>query len=377
VSLLFERRVANLQNAETILAGVRAARISGSPGYSAQAALEVAAVTACVGLRAGAFAQLPLKAYRDVAGVPQALDPQPELLRTPSDLVVPSAWKIQMSLSRDLWGFALGRMSAFDAAMYPKRVEWVDPSIVSPLFDGRSLDWRIQGEVYDGSLFVYVPSRWVLPGTPIGMPPLAHSGLVELSKRAQEFGRDWFRNGAVPSSIIYSDKDLGDDGSDKLLARIKERWSERQPAVLGSGLKYEKVSIAANESQFLETLRQVDAQIAVSFNMPPEKIAAAISGQSVTYANREQNQEQYLVDSINPDLVVIQESLDRYSPRPQYCRFSTGAFLRSDLLTRYQSYEIGIRSQFMTPNEARRFEEWGPIDSPTPSPATPPGGGAS
>lgn len=360
MSVLFdrrERRSLSFPNAGQMLSQLRAERFDPASTYSGKAALEVAAVTACIGLRAGAFAQLPLKAYRDVNGMPQQLDPQPELLRSPSDLVVPSAWKIQMSISRDLWGFALGQVTAWDAAMYPRRTEWVDPAMVRPEFDGRSLMWRIDGQLYDSSLFVYVPSRWVLPGTPIGMAPLAHSGLVELAKRAQDFGRDWFRNGAVPSSIIYSDKELSDTQSESLLQRISERWRERKPAVLGSGLKYEKVSIPANESQFLETVRQVSADIATSFNMPPEKIGAAISGQSVTYANREQNQQQYLVDSINPDLVVIQESLDRYSPRPQYCKFSTGAFLRSDLLTRYQSYQIGISNRFLTPNEARLWEE--------------------
>lgn len=363
MSLLFspaERRAIDYTTAERIVASLRQQRLNGGD-YEAVEALEVAAVTACVGLRAGAFAQLPLKAYRDVAGRSELLSIQPELLRSPSDLVVPSVWKTQMSISRDLWGFALGRVTAWDGAMYPKRAEWMDPSTVGPVHEGSRLDWRINGEIYDGNLFVYVPSRWVLPGSPVGMPPLAHSGLVELARRAQAFGRDWFRNGTVPSAIVYSDRPLDEAAAESLLERIRQRWSNRQPAILGSGLKFEKVSVAANESQFLETIRQTYADIAISFNLPPEKIGAAVSGQSITYANREQNQQQYLVDSINPDLVVIQESLDRYSPRTQYSRFTTGAFLRSDLLTRYQSYQIGIGSRFMTPNEARALEELAPL----------------
>lgn len=337
----------------------------GVPGgrslYSASDALEVAAVTACVGLRAGAFAQVPLKGYRDVDGLPRQLDPQPELLRSPSDVVVPSVWKTQMSISRDLWGYALGRVTAWDGSFYPRRVEWLDPSITTYEVRGGMLDWRIDGQPVDGSMLVHVPSRFVLPGNPAGISPLEHSGLVELAKRAQTFGRDWFRYGAVPSAIIRSDKVMTGEEADTLLGKIMERWRNRQPAVIGSGMEYEQVSVAANESQFLETVRQVAADIAVSFNLPPEKIGAAISGQSVTYANREQNQQQYLVDSINPDLVVIQESLDKHSPRGQYARFNTGAFLRSDLITRYQSYEIGIRNRFVTPNEARALEEMEPI----------------
>jgi len=337
---------------------------AGGPSiYTSTDALRVAAVVACVGLRAGAFAQLPLKSYRDVGGLPQMLDPQPELMRTPSDVVVPSVWKTQMSISRDLWGYALGGVTAWDAALYPRRVEWIDPSCVAwKILPGGRIDWRIDGQPVDASMLVHIPSRFVLPGNPVGMSPLEHSGLVELARRAQDFGRDWFRHGAVPSAIIRSDEVMSTEQADTLLERITSRWRNRQPAIIGKGLEYEQISVAADESQFLETVRQVAADIAISFNMPPEKIGAAISGQSVTYANREQNQQQYLVDSINPDLVVIQESLDRYSARGQYVRFNTGAFLRSDLMTRYRSYAIGVQNRFMLPNEARAFEEMEPIE---------------
>lgn len=377
MSLLFTPREVRSQPTarDIVSAATRMRNGVGSTPYNVGDALRVSAVVACVGLRAGAFAQLPLKGYRDVNGIAQAIEPQPELLRSPSDVVVPSVWKTQMSISRDLWGYALGRVVAWDGAMYPRRVEWIDPSCTSWEVERGQIVWRVDGQYVDGSLMVHVPSRFVLPGCPVGMSPLERSGLVDLAKQAQEFGRDWFRFGAVPSAIIRSDEKLSTTEADTLLERIMQRWRNRQPAVIGAGMEYQQVSVKADESQFLETVRQAAADIAVSFNMPPEKVAAAISGQSVTYANREQAQQQYLTDSINPDLVVIQETLDRYSPRGQFCRFSTGAFLRSDLETRYKSYEIGIRSRFMTPNEARALEEMEPIASgdsfPTPAPAMP------
>lgn len=364
MSLLFrarERRSA--PTAQQILAAATDLRGGDDQVLSGTAdALRVSAVVACVGLRAGVFAQLPLKAYRDVDGYARALDPQPDLFRMPSDVAVPSVWKTQMSISRDLWGFALGRVTAWDAAFYPKRVEWIDPHVITYTVESQRVRWKIDNEPVDSSMLVHVPSRFVLPGNPVGMSPLEHSGLVELARRAQKFGHDWFKYGAVPSAILKSDAIMSQQDADALLDRIMDRWRRRQPAVIGSGLDYEQVSVAANESQFLETARQVTADIALSFNLPPEKVGAAVAGSSITYANREQNQQQYLVDSINPDLVVIQESLDRHSPRGQYSRFNTGAFLRSDLKTRYDAYEIGIRSGFLTPNEARSLEEMEPME---------------
>jgi HK97 family phage portal protein len=331
--------------------------------YDSIEALRISAVVACVGLRAGAFAQLPLKGYRnDANGQPQVMSLQPSLYADPSDRVTASIWRTQMSISRDLWGFALGRIIAFDAAMYPTKVDWIDPSAVKPKIENGDIVWLGKGgRVIDSADLLHVPSRWVLPGNPTGISPLAYSGLTDLARKAQDFGRDWFTNGAVPSSIVYSDAPLDSAAAEGIVETILNRWTQRRPAVLGSGLRYEKISVPANESQFLETCNKVAADIAISFNLPPSKIGAAISGQSVTYSNRDQDRQEYLVDSINPDLVVIQEALDRHTPKDQYCKFSTGAFMRSDTLTRYQAHKVGIESGFLTPNEARALEEMPPL----------------
>jgi HK97 family phage portal protein len=325
-------------------------------------------VVACVGLRAGAFAQLPIKAYTDNdSGVPMLATPQPSLLLMPSDVVVPSVWKTQMSISRDLWGFALGQITDTDGNGAPSRVEWFPPDICRSTQDraGGPLRWKVGGQDMSNVDLLHVPSRWVLPGNPQGVSPLEYSGLTDLAKRAQEFGREWFRNGAVPSSIIYSDTVLSATQGEELVEHVTSRWSRRKPAVLGQGMKYEQVSVAANESQFLETCRQAASDIAISFNLPPSKIAAAMgSSGSIEYGNRDQAQAQYLVDSINPDLIVIAESFDRVLSGV-YCKWTTAAFLQSDLKTRYESYKLAIEAGFLTVDEVRALEERAPMPTPT------------
>lgn len=336
---------------------------SSSYGYMPINGFQIAAVTACVGLRSGALAQLPLKAYADDGGRSRLLTPQPELLVNPSFTVVPSVWKTQMSISRDLWGYAVGRILAVDAAGYASKVDWLLPDVVRVRQEhvGGPLIWKINGEDVDPSLIFHIPSRWVTPGNPLGMSPLEKSGLVALAKMAQDFGRDWFLKGAVPSAILYADKELTTEQADSILDRIKARWQRRQMAVLGSGLKYESVSVAANESQFLETMKQAASDIAISFNLPPAKIAASMSSSDIKYQNLEQSTQQYLMDSINPDLVVVQESIERHQRPGEFCRWSTGAFLRSDLNVRYESYKTGLEAGFITVEEIRAWEELGPM----------------
>lgn len=335
---------------------------TGTYVYVPRDGFKIAAVVACVGLRSGAYAQLPLKGYAEAGPAGALLNPQPELMVKPSNVVVPSVWKIQMSISRDIWGYAAGKIVGIDAAGYPSKVEWLLPDVCQARqeYVGGPLIWRVNREPVDASLILHVPSRWVTPGNPLGMSPLEHSGLVNLAKQAQDFGRNWFLRGAMPSSILYSDDEITSTQADDILNRLAARWRGRGPGVLGRGLKFEKVSVAANESQFLETMRQAASDVAISFNLPPAMIAAAVQSSTIMYTNLDQNQQQYLVQSINPDLVVVEETFGWHMKPATYASFATKKFLRSDLKTRYEAYDIGIKAGFLDPEDVRAEEELPP-----------------
>ena len=333
----------------------------------------MSAVSACVELRANYISQLPFDSYREGAGGTSVkVTPQPRVIVKPSARNVPrSAWMKQAQYARMLWGNATLYIGARDGAGYPTSLDVLPPWEVA--FDRTSvlerLEVRVAGQPMPAEDVVIVPGQ-VRPGCTVGVAPLAASGLVELGRRAQDFGRDWFRNGAVPSSILYSDQAMTSDDADAMVGRILEKWRNRKPAVLGSGLRHEKVSVAANESQFIETIRQNQAEIAIVLGIAPEAIGVSVSGSSVTYANREQNAQQVMLNTVNNDILLWQEVLYDIVPRPQFVRFSTGAFLRSDLKTRYESYSLGISSGFIVPNEARAWEDLGPMEGSASDQAT-------
>lgn len=333
-------------------------------GYVSGDAFRVAAMVAALGLRSGAFAQIPLKGYTEAAdGSSVLLRPQPMLLDDPSEMVVPAIWKTQMSISRDVWGYAAGLIKGVDASGQAARVDWYLPDelTATSAYVGGPLNWKLKNTPIDASLVLHVPSRWVMPGRPLGMSPLEKSGLLDLARKAQDFGRDWFTNGAIPSAILYSDQTITATQADDLLDRLKARWRRRQPGVLGSGMKYEPISVTANESQFLDTMIKVASDIAISFNLPPSKIAASMQSSEVKYSNIEASQAHYLMDSVNPDLVVTQEVIGRHMKPGTFCRWETGAFLRSDLKTRYESYQIGLSAGFLTADEVRAKEDMPPM----------------
>lgn len=336
------------------------------PGsYRTSDALQMSAVISCIRLRANTIAQMPLTSFREGAdgtSVPAAR--QPLLIVKPSPTVSRSAWLTQMSISRDLWGYAAGLITSRTSDGFAATVEWLPPAELSttPTTYAKWPVFSFNGRKLDPRDVIVIPSTFVLPGNPLGLAPLERTGLVDLNKKARDFGADWFRNGAVPSSVISTPETLTQEQADAMADRAASKWRRRKPAVMGSGMTIEVLKMNAEESQFLETLRHVQVDICQSFGVPPEKVGIATSGSSVTYSNREQQQSQFLIDGINADLVAIQESLTEALPRPQFVRFNTAALLRSDIGSRFNAYEVGIRSGVMTPNEARRLEDWQPID---------------
>lgn len=329
--------------------------------YNVADGLKLAAVVACVNLRANLIGQLPIAAYRMSDGMPVEVSPQPQLIANPSR-VPRSFWLRQMSISRDLFGNAFGSIVSRDAMGWPTGVEWLNPADVVVDESSPIATVTYRGQPFPLTDLLVVPG-FPMPGSQFGISPLERSGLIELSHRAQEFGRDWFRNGAVPSSIIYSQNELDREQAEGIRDAVTSSWRKRRPAVLGAGLKHEAVEVKQDESQFLNTMRHVQTEICQVFGVPPEEIGVATSGQSVTYANREQRAQQILVNGINADLVLIQEVFTAQLPRPQFVRFNTGALLRSDLSTRYTSYSTAISAGFLTVDEVRELEDRPPLPS--------------
>jgi HK97 family phage portal protein len=324
----------------------------------ASRAVRLDAVFSCVRLIGTTFAQIPWDVYRD--GSKDPVRPTPTLISSPSSLVLPSAWRYQLAVSLALWGNAYGIVSGRDRLGYPAGLEWLSPERVRVQRHGGRVEYLVDGSARADVFHVQFQP---MPGEVVGMAPLEYSGLVELGREAQAFGRKWFTEGATPSAILYSEDELEPEDARRLAgAFVSAIRRRRRPAVLGAGLRYEQVSVSAGESQFLETIRENRAQIATVFGVPPEMVGASVGGGgSITYANREQRSQDLLTFCLNGYLTAAQDALTAALPRGQVARPTTAALLRSDLLTRYQAHEIGIRARILTPNEARDLEDRPPL----------------
>jgi HK97 family phage portal protein len=355
--------------AELTLAEVLHEDVSNTPagvGVTAETAPRLAAVWGCVRLLSDAVSTLPLDVYRH--GSRDPVDPPPVLVR-------PAAG---MDVGEWLWALMFEALTAPAAwcLITDRAGASLRPAQLEPLGRGRvtvtteqdggrqrtvhRLDGR---EVDPDSLwrFRLYPSA----GTPAGLDPIGYAAeTIGQALAAQRYGAAYFRDAAAPSTVLASDQ-IVTPAQAQATAAVWEHAHKgrRGTAVLGNGLKPLPLIVTPEQSQFLEAQRFSLQQTCRYFGVPPEMIGAD-SGNPKTYANLEQRNLDFLTFGVGPKLGRLETALNGLVPRGQFVKFNTGALLRTDLKSRYESYEVGIRAGFLTVNEARALEDREPLSQP-------------
>jgi HK97 family phage portal protein len=142
--------------------------------------------------------------------------------------------------------------------------------------------------------------------------------------------------------------------------RRQRHQGNRDIAVLGSGARFQAITIAPEEAQFLETTQANIRTIARYFGVQPELIGAD-SGNSLTYANVEQRALDFLTFGLRPWLVRLETAISALLSSTTTVKFNAAALVRTDLLTRYQAHESAIRAGWRLRSEVRELEDLPPI----------------
>ena len=132
------------------------------------------------------------------------------------------------------------------------------------------------------------------------------------------------------------------------------------------GLKPRPLTVPPEASMFLETQRFGLQSVARYFGVPPEMIGSD-SGNPKMYASLEMRNQDFLTFGIGPKIARLETALNGLLPRGQITKFNTGALLRTDLRSRYESYAIGLENGFLTLDEVRALEDREPVDQPAPA----------
>ena len=228
-----------------------------------------------------------------------------------------------------------------------------------------------RGEVWHARLF---PT----PGQVLGLSPIAvHALSIGMGLAAQQFGAQWFLDGAHPSSILSNPNATPEQVNQQAASVVKQRFlnavkGTREPVVLGGGWQYQAIQVAPNESQFLETQKYSAAECARIFGPGMPEMLGYESGSSMTYTNQETRSLDLLTYTLDRWLRFGERVITALLPARQYFKFEPKALLRTDTLTRFKVHEIALRNRIEVVNGVRELEDLPPVEwGSEPQQATP------
>lgn len=202
----------------------------------------------------------------------------------------------------------------------------------------------------------------------IGISPImAMQDAVGLAVATQQHGAVLFRQGAQIGGFLSHPTNLSKDAAERLRTSFGNVYggvqNSHKVAMLEEGVKFEKMQMTNEESQFLMTRQFQVLEICRMFRVPPHKV---FDLSRATFSNIEASEQSWINDGLLPVAVniehVLRAALFTTEERRWYkLEFEFDALLRGDRKSRYDAYGVGIDRGFLSQNDVRRFEGWGPV----------------
>ena len=341
---------------------------------SADSAMRLSAVYACVRVLSETFATLPFCMYRDTGkGGKTAVKDHwlyNLIAKRPNRWQNTFEWREMMQGHLALRGNAYNRIIANARGEVTELVPLHPDRITVELMDSGDFRYRFKSPAGEteiiprGSVFKIsgLSSNGILGISPIEMMrETVGDGIA-----AQQFGARFFANDARPmggwieSPGNFKNKEARD--------AFRESWQAAQAgnnrgktAVLEAGMKYHEIGLSNKDSQLLE-LRQFNiADIARGFRIPPHLIADL---SRATFTNIEQQSLEFVKYTMLPWAerweAAIEDQL-LFDNDAVEIEFDFANLERGDSAARSTFYSKGILDGWMTRNEVRARENLNPL----------------
>lgn len=190
-----------------------------------------------------------------------------------------------------------------------------------------------------------------------------HARTLGVSLAAEQFGADFFADGAHPTGILASDKPVDEAQARTIKARFMAAIrGSREPAVLGAGVKYTQVQIAPNESQFLDAQKFSAAEICRMVGPGVAEMLGYDTGGRLTYQNVEMRSLHLLVYTVDKWVKEFETCVSEYFlPRSQHIEYDRDGILRMTAQERWKVYQAQLATGARVINEVRDDEGEHPV----------------
>jgi HK97 family phage portal protein len=191
--------------------------------------------------------------------------------------------------------------------------------------------------------------------------------LVTLDQDIDVYANFIMLNGAKPTGMFTTEQAIPNGKYEEIAARLKEAWSSLtgsqqtdkskpgQGMLLDQGMKYTPLQILTlQDTQAAELKIQTMKRICGLFGIPPALIGIA----DQKYNNTQTLMDEFYKSTMYPTIVNIQEKLKQqlFNGYPSLCiQFDTANFLKGAPLDQMNYVKAGVDAGILTPNEAREY----------------------
>ncbi len=334
-----------------------------------QTAMQASTVYACIQVLAQSIAMLPCTLYQQATDGSKKTAMNHDLYRILREQ--PNDWQTSIEFFEMLVASLCLRGNAYAYVNRTKSGRVVELLPLHPdmvrVSMGQGFRLEYQVTLPDGSFKSLVPGelfhvRGLTLNGWLGVSPIAYAReSIGLALATEKFGGQLFRNGAKMGGVLEHPGKLSEESYNRLKNSFDEAYSgdnAHKTALLEEGMKFSKVSMTADDSQFLETRKYQRSEIASIFRVPPHMIGDL---EKATFSNIEQQSLEFVTFTLMPWLTRFEKAICRDLLTPQErkeysVKFNVGSLLRGDAKARSEYYHAGILDGWMTRNEARSAE---------------------
>jgi len=333
-----------------------------------QTALTFSAVYACVRVLAESVASLPIHVMkRENNGnvVTDRTHPVYNLIaRRPNKIMTSYTWRNSLMANLCLQGNSYYIIER-DSAARPTQLIYVSPEDVDVKYTKGEVFYSIKN--YDTPF----TADNILHFMGLGYDGIKGKSVVELHRdtiglsiAANKYGGSFYGNAATPSGILKHPGKLTQEAAE----RLRNSWNNKyangpsnahKTAILEEGMEFKSISLSPQDADFLNTRKFQIAEIARLFRVPPHMIQDL---DRATYSNIEQQSIDFVMHTLRPYLVNLEEEMNRKLFRENeqdslYIKLNVAGLLRGDSAARADYYREMSSIGVLSINEIRRLEE--------------------
>lgn len=204
----------------------------------------------------------------------------------------------------------------------------------------------------------------------VGTSPIFACGTAaNMGLRIQNNSSKFFGNASLMSGVLASPLDITPEKAEQLTILWNSRFGpggEGGVAVVGNGMKYEKMQMTATDAQLIEQLKWTAETVCSTFHVPPWKIGI---GSMPAYTKPEIANHAYYSDCLQSHIeqyeACMDEGLGLETPvdgRMMGVELDLDGLLRMDMASQITTLKEAVSGSVYTVNEARKKVDLEPVD---------------